>query len=162
MAVTPPAVGVGVFVRLKLRLTANSLRGRPGRIVLFVLGVIAAGFFAIGGYAAFAVPGVLGSEWAAGMVLPLGGAALVLGWLLLPLVFFGVDESLDPARFALLPLRRRTLITGLFAAALAGLPALATLAASAGMVDAAARLGGPGAALAELAGVSADCCSAWP
>ena len=57
MAVTPPAVGVQVFVRLKLRLTANSLRGRPARIVLFVLGVIAAGFFAVGGYAAFAVPG---------------------------------------------------------------------------------------------------------
>ena len=33
---------------------------------------------------------------------------IVLGWLFLPLVFFGVDESLDPARFALLPLRRRT------------------------------------------------------
>ena len=69
-----------------------------------------------------------------GCVLPLGGAALVLGWLFLPLVFFGVDESLDPARFALLPLRRRTLIAGLFAAALAGLPALSTLVATIGMV----------------------------
>ena len=40
----------------------------------------------------------------------LGGGLLVLGWLLLPLVFFGVDETLDPARFALLPLPRRTLV----------------------------------------------------
>ncbi|WP_433299344.1 ABC transporter permease [Actinoplanes sp. CA-030573] len=145
--------GVWPFVRLKLRLTANGLRGRPARITLFVLGVLAAGFFAITGYAIFAIPGVAGSERAAGLLLPLGGAALVIGWLFLPLIFFGVDESLDPARFALLPLRRRTLITGLSIAALAGLPALATLAATAGMVDTAARLGGPGAAVAQLAGV---------
>jgi ABC-2 type transport system permease protein len=153
VALTPPAVGVWPFVRLKLRLTANGLRGRPARIALFVVGVLASGFFAIAGYAAFAVPGVVGSERSAGMLLPLGGGALVLGWLFLPLIFFGVDESLDPARFALLPLRRRTLISGLFAAAMAGLPALATLAATAGMVDTSARLGGPGAALAEVVGV---------
>ncbi|MET0424155.1 MAG: ABC transporter permease [Actinoplanes sp.] len=141
------------FVRLKLRLLANGLRGRPARIVLFVFGALFAGFCAVGGYAGLAVPGVLNSERAAGIVLPLTGSVLVVGWVLMPLVFFGVDESLDPARFALLPLRHRTLIIGLFTAALAGLPALATLAATAGMVDTSARLGGPGAALAQLAGI---------
>ncbi|MGX6604644.1 ABC transporter permease [Micromonosporaceae bacterium Da 78-11] len=153
MAVTPAAVGARIFVRLKLRLLANGLRGRPVRIVFFVLGTLLAGLMAIGGYAAFAVPGVLDSAWSAGLVLPLGGAGLVLGWLFLPLIFFGVDESLDPARFALLPLRRRTLITGLFTAALAGVPALSTLAATAGMVDTVARLGGPGAAGVEVLGI---------
>jgi ABC-2 type transport system permease protein len=148
-----PSVSVWPFVRLKLRLTANGLRGRPARTALFVLGVLAGGFFAVAGYASFAVPGLIRDAWVAGMVLPLGGSALVLGWLFLPLVFFGVDESLDPARFALLPLRRRTLIAGLFTAAAAGIPALSTLVATAGMVDTAARLGGPLAALAELAGI---------
>ena len=151
MAVTTP--GVWPFVRLKLRITANGLRGRPARIVLFVFGVLLSGFFAISGYASFAVPGVLDDPRVAGMLLPLGGAVLILGWLFLPLIFFGVDESLDPARFALLPLPRRTLLTGLFAAALTGLPALATLAATAGMVDTAARLGGPVAAVAQAVGV---------
>ncbi|GAA0562933.1 transporter [Paractinoplanes ferrugineus] len=141
------------FVRLKLRLTANGLRGRPARIVLFVMGALVAGFFAIAGYSSFAVPGVLNSSFGAELTLPLGGAALVLGWLFLPLIFFGVDESLDPARFALLPLTRRTLIAGVFTAAMVGLPALATLAATAGMVDTAARLGGPAAALAQVVGV---------
>ncbi|GIF25031.1 hypothetical protein Ate02nite_77610 [Paractinoplanes tereljensis] len=152
MAVTGK-VGAWPFVRLKLRLTANGLRGRSTRIALFVLGVVFAGFFAIAGYSSFAIPGVLDSLFAAESALPLGGATLILGWLFLPLVFFGVDESLDPARFALLPLPRRTLITGLFAAALAGLPALATLAASAGMVDTVARLGGPAAAAAQAVGI---------
>jgi ABC-2 type transport system permease protein len=140
-------------VRLKLRLTANSLRGRPARITLFVFGVLVGGLFAILGYAGLAVPGVLRSNQAAGLALPLAGGVLVLGWLFLPLLFFGVDESLDPARFALLPLRRRTLIAGMFTAALVGVPALSTLIASLGMVDTAARLGGPAAALAELLGV---------
>jgi len=153
--VTRHRVRVWTFVRLKLRILVNGLRGRPARIVLFLVGVVLAGFFAIGGYAMFAVPGVLDDERVAGMLLPLGGASLVLGWLFLPLIFFGVDESLDPARFALLPLPRRTLITGLFAAALTGLPALATLAATAGMVDSAARLGGTAAAVAQLVGVLA-------
>ena len=35
-----------------------------------------------------------------------------LGWVLLPLLMFGVDETLDPARFALLPLPRRVLVRG--------------------------------------------------
>jgi ABC-2 type transport system permease protein len=141
------------FVRLKLRLIANGLRGRPARIVLFLIGVLFAGIWAVIGYAGFAVPGVLDNQRAAEMVLPLGGSAILLGWLFLPLILFGVDESLDPARFALLPLRRRTLITGLFAAALVGLPAVSTLAATAGMVDTAARLGGGGAAATAVVGI---------
>ncbi len=142
-----------VFLRLKLRMMINGLRGRPPRFALFVVGAVMAGFFAIAGYAIFAIPGVVGDERAARMLLQLGGSALILGWLFLPLIFFGVDESLDPARFALFPLSHRTLITGLFVAALAGLPALSTLAATAGMVSTAADLGGVGAALAELVGI---------
>ncbi len=34
------------------------------------------------------------------------GAAVVLSWTLVPLLFFGVDETIDPARFALLPVPR--------------------------------------------------------
>jgi ABC-2 type transport system permease protein len=148
--VTVPA---RAFVRLKLRLTVNGLRGQPWRVALFVLGVLFAGFVAIGGYASLALPGLLDSAEAAGIVLTLAGSAAILGWLFLPLIFFGVDESLDPARFALLPLGRRELIRGLFASSVVGIPAIATLAATLGMVDTAARLGGPLAALTELVGV---------
>ncbi|MFC4066864.1 ABC transporter permease [Actinoplanes subglobosus] len=155
MALTPTGgrVGVRAFVRLKLRITANSLRGRPARIAMFVLGLVSACFFAVIGHAVFAIPGLLDRPDAGEILFPFGGAVLILGWVFLPLLFFGVDNTLDPAQFALLPLRRRTLITGLGAAALAGLPALATLAATLGMVTSAAQLGGAGAALAGLAGV---------
>jgi ABC-2 type transport system permease protein len=79
----------------------------------------------------------------------------VLGWLLLPLVFFGVDETLDPARFALLPLSRRTLIGGLLVASAVGVSALATLVATAGSVITAGVAGGALAAVAQAAGVVA-------
>lgn len=141
------------FVRLKLRILVNGLRGNTSRLILFILGAIAAAGLAVGGWAAFALPGLLHEQRAAGMVLALGGGVIVLGWLFLPLVFFGVDESLDPARFALLPLPRRTLISGLFLAALAGLPAVATLGATLGMVATVLRLDGLVAGLIEVVGV---------
>jgi ABC-2 type transport system permease protein len=148
-----PVASTVTFVRLKLRLIGNGLRGQAWRQVLFVLGILFGTGFAVAGYGIFAVPAMLGDLRIAGTLIPLAGGALVLGWLFLPLVFFGVDESLDPARFALLPLRRGTLIRGLFAASLIGVPAIATLVATLGMVDAAARLGGPLAAAAQLLGV---------
>ncbi|MEV6303834.1 ABC transporter permease [Actinoplanes sp. NPDC051861] len=150
MAVTP---SVWPFVRLKLRITGNGLRGRPARIVMFVLGAVAAGMLAVLGYATFATPGLVDSDRGAAVLFPFGGALLVLGWIFLPLLFFGIDDTFDPAQFALLPLARRTLLAGLTVAALIGIPALATLAATAGMVDSAARLGGPGAALVQFAGI---------
>ncbi|GAB3950202.1 hypothetical protein GCM10027614_50260 [Micromonospora vulcania] len=70
-----------------------------------------------------------------------------------PLVFFGVDETLDPARFALLPLPRRTLLAGLFAAALISVPVVAVLIASSGLVLTAWVLGGWSAGLVAAVGV---------
>jgi ABC-2 type transport system permease protein len=141
------------FVRLKLRVTANGLRGETWRVTLFVFGVFVAAGCALIGFLVFASPGILGDLRAAGSVAALGGTLLVLGWLFLPLVFFGVDESLDPARFALLPLDRRTLVTGLFVAALAGLPAVSMLVATTGLVLSAGSLGGVGAAATAFVGV---------
>jgi ABC-2 type transport system permease protein len=141
------------FVRLKLRVTANGLRGDASRVTLFVFGVFAAAGFAVAGFLAFASPGLLGDARTAGTVAALGGTLLVLGWLFLPLVFFGVDESLDPARFALLPLDRRTLVSGLFVAALVGLPAGSMLIATTGLILSAGQLGGAGAAVTAAVGV---------
>ncbi|ASW57238.1 ABC transporter permease [Plantactinospora sp. KBS50] len=142
-----------LFVRLKLRVLGNNFRGQTSRIVLFVIGILVALWLAGTGFLLFAAPGLASRPDVALLVGAFGGGLLVLGWLLLPLVFFGVDETLDPARFALLPLRRRTLITGLLAAALVGTPAVATLLAAAGLVLGTWKLGGPAAGLVALVGV---------
>ena len=158
VTVTPAAgaarrVSARHFVRLKLRVLGNNFRGQGRRIVLFVVGVLVGLWFASGGFLLLAAPGLAGESRYALLTAAFGGGLLVLGWLLLPLVFFGVDETLDPARFALLPLTRRTLVTGLYAAALVSVPVLATLLTASGLVVTAGALGGWAAALVALVGV---------
>lgn len=143
------------FVRLKLRVMGNNFRGQGWRIALFIGGVFLGLWFAASGFFLFALPGLTGDGQYAVLVAAAGGGLLVLGWLLLPLVFFGVDETLDPARFALLPLARRTLVTGLFAAALVSVPVLAVLIASFGLVLTSWSLGGWSAGLVAVVGVIA-------
>ncbi|WP_116113461.1 hypothetical protein [Austwickia chelonae] len=117
---------VAVLVRLKLALLGRSFRRS--------------------GWSAFGM--VLAYLWAGSIVLPLGlllvfargvdSAALgtvvvpafalvTFGWLFLPLLFFGVDETLDPARFALFPLTARRLLPGLVVASFIGAPGAALL-----------------------------------
>lgn len=143
------------FVRLKLRVMGNGFRGQGWRIALFVGGVVAGLWFAGMGLLLLALPGLTGEPRYAMLTAAFGGGLLTLGWLLLPLVFFGVDETLDPARFALLPLTRRALVTGLFAAALVSVPAVAALIATTGLVVTSGALGGWPAALVAVVGVVA-------
>ena len=115
-----------VLVRLKLALLAGGLRRSPWQVVALVLG----------GVAALVVVALVGSglvalRWqpvdvAAPVVVGVGSLA-VLGWAVLPLVAFGVDETLDPSRFATFAVERRALVVGLLGAGLVGVPGVATL-----------------------------------
>ncbi|WP_433536239.1 ABC transporter permease [Micromonospora sp. CA-249363] len=159
-AATAPAaparrVSARHFVRLKLRVMGNNFRGQGWRIAMFVGGALVGLWFAASGFFLFAAPGMTGNGQYAVLVAAAGGGLLVLGWLLLPLVFFGVDETLDPARFALLPLPRRTLVVGLFSAALVSVPVLAASIASLGLVLTAWALGGWSAGVVAVLGVLA-------
>ncbi|MFF5177170.1 ABC transporter permease [Micromonospora sp. NPDC000316] len=147
------AVSARHFVRLKLRVMGNNFRGQGWRVALFVGGALFGLWIAATGFFLFAAPGLTDNGRYAVLIAAAGGGLLVLGWLLLPLVFFGVDETLDPARFALLPLPRRTLVTGLFAAALVSVPVLAMLIASSGLVLTSWALGGWSAGLVAVFGV---------
>lgn len=138
------------LVRLKLALLRNGLRRSVWKVVGLLLGAVYA-LFLVG----LAVVGLvaLGAQDDAGLtrtVVVLGGALLVAGWWLLPLVAFGVDSTLDPDRFRLLPLRRRDLLLGLGLAALVGLPGAATVLV--GGASALAWWRDPGALAAGLVG----------
>lgn len=147
-------MAVATFARLKLRMLRNSLRGRPSRVVLFLAGVLFGVYLAGMGFVLAAVSSA-GEAQVRLMVASFGGAALVLGSVLLPLVWFGVDDTLDPARFALLPLGRWRLVLGLLAAALVSVPAAATLVATSGLLVPAIGHGGPAAGAAQALGVVA-------
>jgi ABC-2 type transport system permease protein len=66
---------------------------------------------------------------------------LAVGWVAGPLVAFGTDETLDPSRLALLPLRPRQLVPGLLVASSLGVAPAATLIVLAGAVAGFAPLG---------------------
>jgi ABC-2 type transport system permease protein len=124
---------VALFVRLKLTLLARSFR-RSGAAAF---GMVLAYLFALG----MTLPAVVGLVFlrqgdpatVAAITVPLL-AFLTVCWLLLPLVFFGVDETLDPARFALLPVRARQMVPGLVAGSFIGAPGLALVLIGLGLV----------------------------
>lgn len=140
---------VGTVAALSWRLLANQLRGRPWRAVLVCVGwswLLGSGaLLAAGMIALRAAPAD-----AAGPAVTAIGTAVTLAWLLLPLVLGGEDETLDPARFALLPLSRRRLTAALVTASLVGAAPLGTLAVAAAGVVTWSRGPGP-VALAVLA-----------
>jgi ABC-2 type transport system permease protein len=127
------------------------MRGQAWRILLFIFGIVVALCAAVGGFALFTGAAVVGGDTGL-LIVAFAGAGLTLAWLLMPLLFFGVDETIDPARFALLPVPRRTLLLGMLAAACVGIPALATAVALLGLVVGAAVRHGLAAAGVALAG----------
>lgn len=116
---------VALLVGLKWRLLLGSLRADTWQLVGTALGALVGLGLTIAG-----VLGVVSLRAAepltAQQVLTAGGTLLLLGWTLVPLLTFGVDETLDPARFALLPLSGPRLVPGLAVAALIGVPGVAT------------------------------------
>ncbi|MER6076794.1 transporter [Streptomyces sp. NPDC001833] len=111
-------------VRLKLSLLRNGLRQSGGRRAAFVASAVVALLFA-----ALQLLGLvlLRGHAHADAVAVLGAAVLALGWAFMPLFFPGGDETLDPTRLAMLPLRPRPLVRALLAASLVGIGPLFSL-----------------------------------
>ena len=112
----------GLVVRLRFRMWWTAMSRSPLHLVSSVVGILAA----------LGVVAVLGPSLAllalrpprlAALTVPLFTVATLL-WVVLSLAAAGVDNVLDPSRFAVLPLRARALARGLLASALTGIPAL--------------------------------------
>ncbi|MFD0270008.1 transporter [Streptomyces sp. NPDC127106] len=131
-AVDPTAV----FVRLKLSLIRNGLKGSSKRKAAYVTSLV----FSL----AVAVLVTLGlamlhGHARAGTAVVLLAAILALGWSFMPLFFPTGDETLDPSRLVMLPLRPRPLVRALLASSLIGIGPLFTLCVAVGSVVAVAR-----------------------
>jgi ABC-2 type transport system permease protein len=122
-----------LFVRLKLRLIRGNLRGDLGKQVGFVFSVLAAIVYALGGFTLFSLVRLAAPDTALNVGIVVF-TAFTVGWAVVPLVIFGVDETLDPSRLALFPLTTRQLAVGMFAASATGPWPLATLVILAGGV----------------------------
>ena len=124
---------VALLVRLKLTLLRNSLRRSVWRTVGLIIGAA----YGLGVVAAV-LAGLVALRWTStgvtADVTVVAFTVLTIGWLLMSLLVFGVDETVDPARFALLPVRAGELLPGLLAAALVGVPGVATVLMGLGLV----------------------------
>ncbi|MGJ6981259.1 hypothetical protein ACSDQ9_12150 [Aestuariimicrobium soli] len=124
---------VGTLVRLQLKLGWRSARRNVGVMIAIIIGYLyGLGFVAaaLAGLTALrAQPVVL-----AGIVTTLGFGLVTLVWPLVTLLVAGMDQTLDPGRFALFPVRARQLMPGLLAASLTGVGALVTIALGIGQV----------------------------
>ncbi|MFF7990045.1 transporter [Kitasatospora xanthocidica] len=140
---------VRALVALKLRLLRNGLRRSPGRTAVYVIGGVVGLAFAAGiAVAMAAMNGRFAGSGDAGVML-LG--VLTLGWAALPLFLFSSDESADPTRLTMLPLRPGPLLRGSLLAALIGPGPLINLVLVTGAVLAGAD--GGGSAAVAVAGV---------
>ncbi|MDA0635293.1 hypothetical protein OUY22_17875 [Nonomuraea sp. MCN248] len=133
---------VRLFAELKLRLLAGNLRGdlerKLGFVFTLVVAVLAAGAgFFLMGLIRLAPPDV-----AADLVIVLF-TLFLLAWTTLPLMAFGLDDTLDPARLALFPLPTSRLAVGMFTASATGVwPAASLIVTVGALVALASGIGG--------------------
>ncbi|MEU6498932.1 transporter [Streptomyces californicus] len=113
-----------VFVRLKLALLRNGLRQSSGRRAAFIVSLVLTLLLAAGQVLGLVL--LRGNEHAGTVVVLLTGV-VALGWAVLPLFFPSGDDTLDPTRLVMLPLRPRPLIRALLVSSMIGIGPLFTL-----------------------------------
>lgn len=141
---------VAQLLRLKLTLLGNSLKRSPWFLVGQILAVLyALGMLVLLAFGMLAVRHISEEFWELAFVL--GGVVVLLGWSMIPLMAFGLDSTLDPARFATFAVPRWRLLIGLGLSGLLGIPGLVTVLGL--LIAALVWLPDLGAALAAVVGV---------
>jgi ABC-2 type transport system permease protein len=117
---------VATIVTLKWLLLRNGLRrSTPQQVGLILAGLSGLGVLVV------LLAGLITLRVAvpvddARTAVVIGGSALMVGWMAMPIIAFGADETLDPARFATLAVPRRQLVLGLLVSSLVSVPAAVT------------------------------------
>lgn len=117
---------VAHLMRMKLAITVNGWKKSTGQMILAIL------FMA---YLLFVVVMLAVGSWfmpeldteMRGTILTFAGTVAVVGWIVIPVFFTGVDLTLDPANFATFGIPTRSLVPGLAMAGLVTIPGAATL-----------------------------------
>jgi ABC-2 type transport system permease protein len=120
---------VAHLLRLRLRVLANTLLRSKWQLVSVIIGAV----YGLGMLSAATI-GLVALSLApvdlTQTIVVLAGSALVLGWILIPLLTSGIDQTLDTAKLARFPIPQNTLLIGLTLAGIIGIPGIITLLAS--------------------------------
>lgn len=106
-----------LLVQLKLRLLLNALHSSRTAKVSFIVSTTFAVLLAIGTFLVLA--SFRGKTTSVDLTAVIF-TVFAFGWLIMPIMVFSVDATLDPATLALYPLRTRPLAVGLLAASATG------------------------------------------
>jgi ABC-2 type transport system permease protein len=136
-----------LLVQLKLRILLGALRSSRSARVTFIISTIVAALVAAGTFAGL---GALRGNSAAVDETSVVFTSFAFAWVILPLITFSLDSTLDPATLALYPLRSRQLAVGLLAASFTGAWPLANVIGLLGVTVGLAR-GALGLIIAVLA-----------
>ncbi|MCC7077396.1 MAG: hypothetical protein IT198_09740 [Acidimicrobiia bacterium] len=121
-----------LFARLKLRLLLNGIGSDRQRSLLFFAACGFGLFMAMAGFVSLLSARFDPARGDNVVVVLFSG--LFAGWAIVPLLGFGVDETLDVTRLSLLPIPRRRLVRGLFVASLIGIAPVCTALAISGAI----------------------------
>ena len=117
---------VATVLRLRYRVLANTLARHPAQLVGFIFGMLSALWLLVLVVAGLVVLALWQGAEPAQTVVVLGGAVLILGWVLGPVLIAGTDTTVDAARLAPFPLTRRQLMLALAGTGATGIPGIAT------------------------------------
>lgn len=121
---------VATVLRLRYRVLGNTLARSPWQIVGFCLGILGALWllFLVG--SGVVVLALTQSLEVAGVSLVIAGSALLLGWMLGPILIAGTESTVDADRLAPFPLTRTQVMQCLTVTGLTGIPGIAAAIAS--------------------------------
>lgn len=111
------------FLGLKLRLMGNALRRSPWQVFGLAIGLLYGAMVTVVVVALLIGARLVDDLGPVRDLVVIGGAVVMLGFLVLPLLF-GVDDTLDPRAFSLFGMPTGRLATGLAIAALIGIPSI--------------------------------------
>ncbi len=124
---------VATLLRIRFRVLGNTLASSPWQLVGFILGALGMAGMLLFAWTGLFFLGFTGPE-VTGTVVTIAGALLLLGWAIGPVFVAGVDTTLDPAKLAPFPITTRQMMRALTAAGLTGVPGIATVAGTLGLL----------------------------
>ncbi|WP_431278609.1 hypothetical protein [Leifsonia poae] len=138
---------VATLVRLRLLVLRNSFRRSTGQLVAVIIGAVYGGLALVGIVIALFAFNLLGVAELRTIIV-VAGSALILGWVVFPLLTSGVEQTLDPAHLAVYPIPLNQLLVGILLSGIVGIPGAVTTIAA--LATAGSWLRMPGIALIAL------------
>jgi ABC-2 type transport system permease protein len=121
---------VATVLRLRYRSLGNTLARRPWQLVGFCFGILWAVGLLVAVVAGLIALSIFHDLTVARTVAVLGGSALLLGWVLGPVLIAGMETTVDAEHLAPFPLRTTQIMHALTAIGLTGIPGIITSAAA--------------------------------